>query len=114
LGELLRAEGDYATAKPMLERALRVTEAAFGRDHPLLVQALNRLGATLRDMGDLEGATAAHRRALLILEDVSSFHAGSLRPTMELLIRAEEAAGNSVEARRLRVRADSIPGAGSG
>jgi non-specific serine/threonine protein kinase/serine/threonine-protein kinase len=114
LGELLRAEGDYATAKAMLERALRVTEAAFGRDHPLLVQALNRLGATLRDMGDLEGATAAHRRALLILEDVSSFHAGSLRPTLELLIRAEEAAGNSVEARRLRVRADSIPGAGSG
>jgi non-specific serine/threonine protein kinase/serine/threonine-protein kinase len=114
LGELLRAEGDYATAKPMLERALRVTEAAFGRDHPLLVQALNRLGATLRDMGDLEGAIAAHRRALLILQDVSSFHAGSLRPTLELLIRAEEAAGNSVEARRLRVRADSNPGAGSG
>ena len=54
-GPLLQAQGDYAEARPLYERALAIPEKALGPDHPDVATSLNNLavaapgpGATTR------------------------------------------------------------------
>ena len=49
----LRERGQYRQAKPLAERALAVTEAALGPDHPDVAWRRDELGRVLRDLGDL-------------------------------------------------------------
>jgi tetratricopeptide (TPR) repeat protein len=60
----LRRRGQYHQARPIAERALAITEAALGQDHPEVAWCCNNLGGILRDLGDLEGARAQVQRAL--------------------------------------------------
>ena len=65
---VIRLGGLTAAAK----RALRIAEAAFGPDHPIVATGVNNLGGLLKAQGDLAGARervdadglAAHRRFL--------------------------------------------------
>jgi hypothetical protein len=53
LAEMLRAQGDYASARPLYERALAIREAWFGpRRHPDVVTSLNNLAELLRAQGE--------------------------------------------------------------
>ena len=56
LGWMLCELGEPGTARPLLERALRIREIACGPDHPEVAAALHNLGRVLRELG--EPATA--------------------------------------------------------
>lgn len=51
---------EVATARPLAERALHVTEATYGPDHPTVGTRLDNLALLLRDLG--EPATVNVRR----------------------------------------------------
>jgi len=40
-------QGDYAGAKPHYERAIKIWEAALGKDHPNVASGLNNLAGLL-------------------------------------------------------------------
>jgi len=63
---VLQDLGDLAGAKAAFERALKIDEAAYGRDHPSVAIRVNNLGGVLKALGDLAGAKAAYERALRI------------------------------------------------
>jgi tetratricopeptide (TPR) repeat protein len=64
----LHERGQYRQARPIAERALRVTEAALGPADPEVAWRCDALGAVLRRLGDLEGARAQLERAVAISE----------------------------------------------
>jgi Flp pilus assembly protein TadD len=65
---VLRAVGDLAGARAQLERALQISEAALGPDHPDIGVRRANLGLVLHDLGDLAGARTQLERALQISE----------------------------------------------
>ncbi|HMA37371.1 MAG TPA: tetratricopeptide repeat protein, partial [Chloroflexia bacterium] len=68
LGTLLQDQGDYAAARPLLERALTIYEATLGPTHRDTVASLNNLALLLQVQGDYAGARPLYERALTISE----------------------------------------------
>jgi transcriptional regulator with XRE-family HTH domain/tetratricopeptide (TPR) repeat protein len=66
----LRVLGQLATAQPLYERALRITETVYGPDHPTVATTLNNLASALRDLGKPDQAQPLLERALRITETV--------------------------------------------
>jgi len=64
----LKIHGQVAAAQPLFERALRVLEASFGPDHPVVVSPLSHLATVLTDQGRAEAARPLLERALRISE----------------------------------------------
>ncbi|MER5528734.1 tetratricopeptide repeat protein, partial [Streptomyces sp. NPDC002677] len=64
----LTARGQAALALPLEERALAITEAALGPDHPDTATGLNNLAATFSDLGRHADALPLAQRALTISE----------------------------------------------
>ena len=64
--------GDPRGARPLLERALAIDEAAYGPDHPDVATDLSNLAHILQALGDLEGARPLQERALAIVKAVPS------------------------------------------
>lgn len=62
------ARGDYASALPWYERALALTEAHFGPDHPDIAVDLSNLGEALLRVGGLQAAKLCFQRALAVTE----------------------------------------------
>jgi len=77
-GVYLQAMGEYAAARPYLERALAICEQVLGPKHPDTglslhpdtATSLNNLGALLRSLGDYAAARPCYERALAISEQV--------------------------------------------
>ena len=67
-GTYLQVHGRLTDAQALLERALAITEAAYGPDHPDVARDLNNLAQILQDLGQLEAARALQERALAIDE----------------------------------------------
>src|SRR5664280_532873 len=65
-GTYLRSRGEPAAARPLLDRALAITEAAHGPEHPAVATSLNNLAAVLRDLGEPAAAQPLLDRALSI------------------------------------------------
>jgi len=68
IGLYLHGRAEHAAARAHYERALKIDEAAYGKNHPTVAIRVNNLGLVLRDMGDLKGAKAHYERALKIDE----------------------------------------------
>jgi tetratricopeptide (TPR) repeat protein len=68
LGVYLGATVQYAAARTALERALGITEAAYGLHHPDVARILDELGMVQDELGEREAARASHERALGIFE----------------------------------------------
>ena len=68
LAASLRAQGDYAGAKPLYERALAITEKALGPEHPQTAMSLNNLALLLWAQRDYASAKPLYERALAISE----------------------------------------------
>lgn len=66
--DYLRGRSEYLQARPLAERALEMSEARLGPDHPDTARSLNNLAAVLRSHGDLDHARILHERALAIRE----------------------------------------------
>jgi|GEM_PF-1107012 len=56
--------GDYDEARPLLERAFRIREAALGSDHPDTTATAHRLALLHEAQGDVDAAERAYRGAL--------------------------------------------------
>jgi tetratricopeptide (TPR) repeat protein len=64
----LKVHARLAEARPLAERALAITEAAYGPDHPEVATRLSNLAVILRDLGQPAGARPLAERALAIDE----------------------------------------------
>jgi len=67
-GLYLEGRAQFAEAKALLERALKIYERTDGPDHPNVATIVNNLGSVLQDMGDLAEAKRCYERALKIDE----------------------------------------------
>ena len=67
-GIYLSVHGQFADARPLLERAVALTEAAYGPDHPDLAGHLKNLALILGDLGRPREAQPLAERALAIDE----------------------------------------------
>jgi tetratricopeptide (TPR) repeat protein len=67
-GAYLRVRARLSDAKPILERALAIAEAAHGPDHPDVATALNDLASIVRNLGHTQTARPLQERALAIDE----------------------------------------------
>jgi tetratricopeptide (TPR) repeat protein len=65
-GIYLRSQGRYTEALPLHQRALRISQAALGPDHPDVGTDLREVGMTLWELGRYAEALPLHRRALRI------------------------------------------------
>ncbi|MEK6257075.1 MAG: tetratricopeptide repeat protein, partial [Planctomycetota bacterium] len=70
VGIYLRIRAEYAEAKQILTRAVRVVEMALGSENSVAAVSVNNLGRVLQELGDLPGAKEAFERALKIGEQV--------------------------------------------
>jgi tetratricopeptide (TPR) repeat protein len=64
----LHIMGDYAGARPLLERALAIREAALGPDHPDTARSMHYLANLLSDLEEYAAARPLYERALAIRE----------------------------------------------
>ena len=67
-GIYLQSRGEPAAARPLLDRALTITEAAYGPEHPAVATRLNNLALVLGDLGEPAAAQPLLDRALAITE----------------------------------------------
>ncbi|MCF4130249.1 tetratricopeptide repeat protein, partial [Methylobacterium sp. SyP6R] len=70
LASLLYAKSDLAGARPLLERALAITERVLGPDHPATATSLNNLAGLLWAQDDLAGARPLYERASIIRDKI--------------------------------------------
>ena len=70
LGNLLRNAGELDAAREMLEKALSIDEAAYGRVHPDVARDCEAMALLLERIGDLPVARELLERALSIDESV--------------------------------------------
>jgi tetratricopeptide (TPR) repeat protein len=62
----LSEQGEYAAARPLLERALAICERTLGPDHPATATSLNNLALLLYRQGEYAAARPLYERALAI------------------------------------------------
>src|SRR5438105_3235840 len=70
LAELYRAQGNYAQAEPLYQRALAIWEQVLGPLHPDTATSLNNLALLYYAQGNYGQAEALMKRALAIREQV--------------------------------------------
>ncbi|MFD4114321.1 tetratricopeptide repeat protein, partial [Streptomyces niveus] len=97
-GNFLRSRGQARQALPLEQRALAITEAALGPEHPDTAVPLGNLARTLSELGRYEEALLLEQRALAITEaalgpdhPTTAIPLGNLAATFGELGRHEEA-----------------------
>jgi tetratricopeptide (TPR) repeat protein len=55
LASVLKAQGDFAGARPLYERALAIREKTLGPEHYDTAESLNALAVVLSNEGDFAG-----------------------------------------------------------
>ncbi|MEA2589379.1 MAG: hypothetical protein QOH66_2306 [Actinomycetota bacterium] len=68
VGISLIEQASLVAGVSILERALRIKEAAYGRDHPQVAITLTNLGIARRELGETAAAVELYERALRINE----------------------------------------------
>jgi tetratricopeptide (TPR) repeat protein len=68
LGVFLKTKCMFAEAEPLYQRALAITEAAYGLTHPMVASVLNNLAGLLQATNRLAEAEPLYQRALAITE----------------------------------------------
>jgi tetratricopeptide (TPR) repeat protein len=66
----LQTRGEFTEARKCSERALKIGEQVYGKDHPNVAINVNNLGNVLQDLGELAEARKCFERALKIGEQV--------------------------------------------
>jgi len=101
----LQVLGQPAEARPLLERALAITEATFGPDHPTFITGLHNLALALRDLGQPAEARPLLERALAITEATFGPDHPTVITGLHNLALALRDLGQPAEARSLLERA---------
>jgi DNA-binding SARP family transcriptional activator/tetratricopeptide (TPR) repeat protein len=112
-GRYLWARGEFGQSQPLLERALKLREAAFGADHPDTAATLNSLGLLLGQQGRSDAAKPLFERALATRERALGPNhpatAESLNGLASLLWQQGElAAAKPLSERALAIRESSL------
>ena len=68
LAALYQAQGNYAQAEPLYQRALAIYEQVLGPQHPDTASSLNNLAGLYQAQGKYEQAERLYERALAIRE----------------------------------------------
>ena len=66
LASLYQAQGKYAEAEPLFQRALAISEQQLGKDHPDTASSLNNLAGLYQAQGKYAEAEPLYQRALAI------------------------------------------------
>ena len=66
LGSLYQGRGNYASAEPLLKRALAIWEKANGPDHPDVAECLENLARLYKATKRIPEANALEKRAARI------------------------------------------------
>jgi tetratricopeptide (TPR) repeat protein len=108
-GEYLHRRAAYASARPLLERALVIREKELGPEHPDTARSLYLLGSLLQDQGDLAKARPLHERALAIFEKALGPESPDMAgPMTSLASLLRDQSGDLTKARQLYERALTI------
>jgi CHAT domain-containing protein/tetratricopeptide (TPR) repeat protein len=105
LGRTLSARGDYAGARALQERALKIREAKLGKDHPFVAISLNNVAFLLMDQGDYAGARPLLERSLAIHETAYGKDHPEVLSELYSLPLVLQALGRNADARALADRA---------
>ena len=104
------AEGKYADAEPLLERALAINEKALGAGHPRVAQTLNNLALLYEAQGKYADTESLLERALAISENALGAGHPRVAKRLTSLALIYQAQGKHAEAEPLFKRALSIVG----
>ena len=85
----------------MYRRCINIREEAYGANHPLVADALDRLGSFLATIADYDGAALAHRRALEARATVLGVRSVGVAVTMTKLSDVLTMMGHHAESTRL-------------
>jgi tetratricopeptide (TPR) repeat protein len=99
---------EYATAEPLLQRALAIREKALGLDHPDTAASLNDLAVLYRDQGRYKEAEPLYERALAIREKALGPDHSSTATSLNNLAMLYRNQGRYEEAEPLYQRALAI------
>jgi len=113
-GTYLRSRGEPAAARPLLERALTITEAAHGPEHPDVATSLGNLALALRDLGEPAAARPLLERALTITEAANGPEHPVVATSLNNLAAVLLDLGEPAAARPLADRALAITEAANG
>ena len=105
---LLQAQGDFAGARPLFERALAIREKVLGPEHPDTATSLSNLAILLQDQGDFAGARPLFERALAIREKALGPEHPNTARSLNNLARLLQDQGDFAGARPLFERALAI------
>ncbi|MFD4674886.1 FxSxx-COOH system tetratricopeptide repeat protein [Lentzea sp. NPDC058450] len=107
-GTYLQTTGLTSQAKPLLERALTIGEAAHGPDHPSVATRLSNLAAVLRDLGRPADAKPLLERALTIDEAAHGPDHPTIATRLSNLALVLQDLGQPTDAKPLLERAKQI------
>jgi len=108
LGGLYRAQGQYAKAEPLYERALAIWEKALGPEHPDVATALNNLAGLYGAQGQYAKAEPLYGRALAIWEKALGPEHPNMAASLNNLAGLYHAQGQYAKAEPLYGRALAI------
>jgi CHAT domain-containing protein/tetratricopeptide (TPR) repeat protein len=84
---------EYAKAEPLYRRSLEIREAKWGKDHPEVAAALDRLAALYQSMGEYARAESLSERALKIKEAELGKDHPTIAASLSILALLEGAQG---------------------
>jgi len=113
-GLYLRGRADFVGARALSEQALRISETAYGPDHPRVATCASNLGSVLQEQGDYAGARALYERALRIGEAALGAEDPTVAIRLNNLGEVLRAQGDYAGARALLERALRIDEAAYG
>lgn len=103
-----KAQGKYAEAEPLLERALEIRERTLGPEHPGVGTILNNLAEVYRSQGNYGEAEPLYRRAIEIDEKAQGPEHPSVAVDLNNLAVLYRGMGRYAEAESLYRRALTI------
>jgi tetratricopeptide (TPR) repeat protein len=108
LALLYEAQGRYAEAEPLHQRALATRERALGPEHPYVATSLNNLAELYRVQGRYAEAEPLFKRALAIWEKAPGPEHPHVATSLENYAALLRQTGRNAEADRVDARAKRI------
>ncbi len=102
------AQGKYAEAEPLYQRALAIREKALGPEHPNVATSLNNLAVLYHTQGRYTEAEPLYQRALAIHERVLGPEHPNVAQSLENYAVLLRKTGRRAEADEMESRAKAI------
>jgi|GEM_PF-3269414 len=106
--EVNRAQGKYAAAEPLYQRALLKMEKALGPNHPLVASVLNNLATLYQAQGRYAEAEPLYQWALAIVKKTLGPDHPYVATVLENISELYKETGRMDEAKRVEERANAI------